>query len=60
MLAARSGEVKRSSNTGGLSFPFSSICVRNSWVYGVFTFEEKTSQRLFDDQLCQEFMRAVL
>ena len=60
MFAARSGEVKRSSSTGGLSLPCSSMWVRNSCVYGVFTFEEKTSQRLLDDQLCQEFMRAVL
>ena len=60
MFAARSGEVKRSSSTGGLSFPLSSIWVRKSCVYGPFTLEEKTSQRLFDDQLCQEFMRAVL
>jgi hypothetical protein len=29
-------------------------------VYGPLTFDENTSQRLFEDQLCQEFMRAVL
>jgi len=34
--------------------------VRNSCVYGVFTFEENTSHLLLEDQLCQEFMRAVL
>jgi hypothetical protein len=60
MFAARSGEVKRSSRTGGLSLPSSSMWVRKSCVYAVLTFDENTSQRLFDDQLCQEFMRAVL
>jgi hypothetical protein len=60
MFAARSDEVNRSSRTGGLSLPSSSMCVRKSCVYGPFAFEEKTSQRLFEDQLCQEFMRAVL
>ena len=31
-----------------------------SFLHAVRVVEEKTSQRLFDDQLCQEFMRAVL
>jgi hypothetical protein len=51
--------VKRSSRTGGLSLPSSSMGEEELRVRR-FTFDENTSQRLFDDQLCQEFMRAVL
>src|SRR5262249_4102229 len=60
MFAARSDEVNRSRRTGGVSLPFSSMWVRNSWGYGPFTFEGKTSQRLVGDQLCHEVIRAGL
>ena len=40
--------------------PCASMCVRKSWVYGPLSFEEKTSHLPLGDQLCHEFMRAVL
>src|SRR3989338_6097902 len=60
MLAERLSAVELGSRTGGLSSPFSSICVRKSWVYTVFCLEENTIQRPLGEKLCQEFMRAVL
>ena len=59
MFAARSVPVKRSSTTGGVEFPSSSMWVRNNWVYGVFALDEKTSQRPVELKLCHEFISRV-
>ena len=59
-LAANSGSLKRDNNTGGLSLPSLSMCVRKISVYGVLTFEENNNHLLLGDQLCQELNRARL
>ena len=60
MFTARLAAVEFGTSTGGVSFPCSSMWVRNICVYGVFTFEENTIQRPFGEKLCHEFMREVL